>query len=127
MISFSIFIYYVHPINNVEYNVMVGDKQFIVKLNLGSCSCRVWDFHEIPCSHCSCCSSDVYPRYIFLCVWLLLRQDVVRVMARAIILGLANFVKLINDVIIIVAFYTVSPNGFMLEFMSVIFSNSLYQ
>ncbi|KAL0544116.1 hypothetical protein IC582_019227 [Cucumis melo] len=30
---------------------MAGDKQFIVKLNLGSCSCRVWDFHEIPCSH----------------------------------------------------------------------------
>ena len=30
---------------------MAGDKQLIVKLNLGSCSCRVWDFHEIPCSH----------------------------------------------------------------------------
>ena len=30
---------------------MVGDKQFILKLNLRSCSCRVWNFNEIPCSH----------------------------------------------------------------------------
>ncbi|XP_038904248.1 uncharacterized protein LOC120090597 [Benincasa hispida] len=41
----------VHPIDNVQYSVMDGDKQFLVKLNLGSCSCRVWDFEEISCSH----------------------------------------------------------------------------
>ncbi|XP_038896390.1 uncharacterized protein LOC120084653 [Benincasa hispida] len=41
----------VHPIDNVEYSVMDGDIQFLVKLNFGSCSCRVWDFEDIPCSH----------------------------------------------------------------------------
>ena len=26
-------------------------KFFLVKLNYRSCTCRVWDFEEIPCSH----------------------------------------------------------------------------
>ncbi|XP_038896605.1 uncharacterized protein LOC120084863 [Benincasa hispida] len=41
----------IHPIEIVEYSVMDGDKQFLVKLNFESCSLQVWDFEEIPCSH----------------------------------------------------------------------------
>ena len=96
---------------------MDSDQQFIVKLNLGSCSSRVSNFHEIIiCSHAlvvvQMLNLDTYS-YIFVyyhshtllstylgCV----QQDVLLVMAWIIILGLANFVKLINNVIIIVAF-----------------------
>ncbi|XP_038902433.1 uncharacterized protein LOC120089079 [Benincasa hispida] len=41
----------VDPISNTEYKIMDGHKQFIVKLELGSSSFRVWDFEEIPCAH----------------------------------------------------------------------------
>src|ERR1051325_6506521 len=31
---------------------MDQDKQFTLNLDLGSCSCRLWDCLEISCSHC---------------------------------------------------------------------------
>uniref|UniRef100_A0A9I9E5S4 SWIM-type domain-containing protein n=1 Tax=Cucumis melo TaxID=3656 RepID=A0A9I9E5S4_CUCME len=30
---------------------MDENQQFIVKLNVGCCSCRVWNVEEIPCAH----------------------------------------------------------------------------
>ncbi|KAA0062291.1 hypothetical protein E5676_scaffold313G003560 [Cucumis melo var. makuwa] len=41
----------VDPISTTEYQVTDGNQQFIVKLNVGCCSCRVWDIEEIPCAH----------------------------------------------------------------------------
>ncbi|XP_050936277.1 uncharacterized protein LOC127144415 [Cucumis melo] len=41
----------VDPISTTEYQVTNGNQQFIVKLNVGCCSCRVWDVEEIPCTH----------------------------------------------------------------------------
>ncbi|KAA0056385.1 protein FAR1-RELATED SEQUENCE 4-like [Cucumis melo var. makuwa] len=41
----------VDPISTTEYQVMDVNQQFIVKLNVGCCSCRVWDVEEIPCAH----------------------------------------------------------------------------
>src|ERR1051325_11479142 len=43
---------------------MDQDKKFRINLLLGSCSCRLWDCMEIPCSHCIAVlrmlSMDVY-------------------------------------------------------------------
>ncbi|XP_050935177.1 uncharacterized protein LOC127143920 [Cucumis melo] len=41
----------VDPISMIEYKVTDENQQFIVKLNVGYYSCRVWDVEEIPCSH----------------------------------------------------------------------------
>ena len=41
----------VNAINDVEFQVIDGRKQFIVRLDCKSCTCRVWDLDEIPCAH----------------------------------------------------------------------------
>ncbi|KAL0560698.1 hypothetical protein IC582_001109 [Cucumis melo] len=41
----------VNAINDVEFQVINGRKQFIVWLDCKSCTCRVWDLDEIPCAH----------------------------------------------------------------------------
>ncbi|TYK21187.1 MuDRA-like transposase [Cucumis melo var. makuwa] len=43
--------YLVNAINDVEFQVIDGRKQFIVRLDCKSCTCRVWDLDEIPCAH----------------------------------------------------------------------------
>ena len=45
------FSFQVNAINDVEFQVIDGRKQFMVHLNCKSCTCRVWDLDEIPCAH----------------------------------------------------------------------------
>ncbi|TYJ96591.1 uncharacterized protein E5676_scaffold1278G00090 [Cucumis melo var. makuwa] len=41
----------VNPVSEVEFQVVDGGKNFLVKLNCNSCSCLFWDLEEIPCAH----------------------------------------------------------------------------
>ncbi|TYK14543.1 uncharacterized protein E5676_scaffold552G00250 [Cucumis melo var. makuwa] len=41
----------VNAINDVEFQVIDGRKQFIVRLDYKSCTYHVWDLDEIPCAH----------------------------------------------------------------------------
>ena len=37
--------------SEVEFQVVDGGKNFLVKLNCNSCSCLFWDLEEISCAH----------------------------------------------------------------------------
>ena len=50
-ITLLLFIYQIDPISNSEHKIMDENEQYIVKLDLGSCSCQVQDFEKIPCAH----------------------------------------------------------------------------
>ncbi|XP_050937736.1 uncharacterized protein LOC127148299 [Cucumis melo] len=41
----------VNPVSEVEFQVVDGGKNFLVKLNCNSCSCLFWDLEEISCAH----------------------------------------------------------------------------
>ncbi|KAA0046064.1 hypothetical protein E6C27_scaffold1096G00160 [Cucumis melo var. makuwa] len=41
----------VNLVSEVEFQVVDGGKNFLVKLNCNSCSCLFWDLEEIPCAH----------------------------------------------------------------------------
>ena len=41
----------VNPVSEVEFQVVDGGKNFLVKLNCNSCTCLFWDLEEISCAH----------------------------------------------------------------------------
>ncbi|XP_054824719.1 uncharacterized protein LOC129322417 [Prosopis cineraria] len=56
----------VQPNDVNEFTVVHGKSSFIVYLETRSCSCRKWDFEEIPCSHtCAVISKQRLCAYTF--------------------------------------------------------------
>ena len=41
------------------FGVLSNDKQYIVELNMHTCTCRRWQLTGVPCSHaCACCRHE---------------------------------------------------------------------
>ncbi|XP_054784015.1 uncharacterized protein LOC129290974 [Prosopis cineraria] len=57
----------VQPNDVNEFTVVHGKSSFIIYLETRSCSCRKWDFEEIPCSHaCAVISKQRLYAYTFI-------------------------------------------------------------